>query len=302
MNSTIRSTLNGDRKSTRSPRDDGAAVTGSLSRGLQVLEVLRHTTSYLSLSDIAAETGFDASTVHRLLQALTENGYAARDDVQKRYLPGPRALSPLSLFHPVTQLRREASATLQAFQVETGETIALVLFIAQERLVVDFARGNQPLSPYYDTWLKSPMHGSGSGKLLLAWLGDSERAHLLGPSPYVAHTPKTITDPALLSQHLDQVRTQGYAVARDDAYLGLTAIGVPLMYPTDAQPLGCLVITSPSNSLAEKDEQAIAARLKATCALLLNGAPSMRVLRHWNARGVTRGSPANQPLAKHDNV
>lgn len=162
----------------------------------------------------------------------------------------------------MTQLRREASAVLQAFQEETGETTALVLFLAQERLVVDFARGNQPLSPYYDTWLKSPLHGSGSGKLLLAWMTDSEREHLLGPGPYMAHTPQTITDPGLLSQHLDQVRTQGYAVARDDAFQGLTAIGVPLMYPTDAQPLGCLVITSRSSSVSAQDEKAIADKLK----------------------------------------
>lgn len=279
------------------PREDGSAVTGSLSRGLQVLEVLRHANGYLSLSDIAAETGLDASTVHRLLQALTENGYAARDDVQKRYLPGPRALSPLSLFHPVTLLRREAGAVLQAFQEETGETIALVLFIAQERLVVEFARGNQPLSPYYDTWLKSPLHGSGSGKLLLAWLSDSERTQLLGSGPYMAHTPQTITDPELLSQELDKVRTQGYAVARDDAYQGLTAIGVPLMHPTDAQPLGCLVITSRSSSVSAQAETEFADKLKTASRLLLNSAPSIQALKQWSVRGVARRSPTNLAIA-----
>ena len=297
MKLTKKTALKGDSTSTRSLRDDGAAVTGSLSRGLQVLEVLRHTTGYLSLSDIAAETGLDASTVHRLLQALTENGYAARDDVQKRYLPGPRALSPLSLFHPVTLLRREAGAVLQAFQEETGETIALVLFIAQERLVVEFARGNQPLSPYYDTWLKSPLHGSGSGKLLLAWLNDSEREQLLGPGPYIAHTPQTITDPEVLSKHLDQVRMQGYAVARDDAYQGLTAIGVPLMYPADAQPLGCLVITSRSSSLSAQAETEVAGKLKTAARLLLNSAPSMQALKQWSVRGVARRSPSNLAIA-----
>lgn len=297
MKLTKRTASKGDPGSTRSLRDDGAAVTGSLSRGLQVLEVLRHATGYLSLSDIAAETGLDASTVHRLLQALTENGYAARDDVQKRYLPGPRALSPLSLFHPVTLLRREAGAVMQAFQEETGQTIALVLFIAQERLVVEFVRGNQPLSPYYDTWLKSPLHGSGSGKLLLAWLSDSERKQLLGPGPYMAHTPQTITDPELLSQQLDQVRMQGYAVARDDAFQGLIAIGVPLMYPTDAQPLGCLVITSRSSSVSAQAETEIADKLKTASRLLLNSAPSMRALQQWSVRGVTRRSPPNLAIA-----
>ncbi|WP_305807058.1 helix-turn-helix domain-containing protein [Stenotrophomonas sp. YIM B06876] len=93
------------RASTRPEFEAGAAVSGSLSRGLQVLDVLRQARGFLSLSDIAAETGLDASTAHRLVQVLTENGYAVRDDIQKCYLPGPRALSPLSLFHPLTQLR-----------------------------------------------------------------------------------------------------------------------------------------------------------------------------------------------------
>jgi IclR family acetate operon transcriptional repressor len=289
MKSTNKTASKGAPPLTRFPRDDGTAVTGSLSRGLQVLEVLRHANGYLSLSDIAAETGLDASTVHRLLQALTENGYAARDDVQKRYLPGPRALSPLSLFHPVTLLRREAAAVLQAFQEETGETVALVLFVAQERLVVEFARGNQPLSPYYDTWLKSPLHGSGSGKLLLAWLSDSEREQLLGPGPYMAHTPQTITDPEVLSQQLYQVRMQGYAVARDDAYQGLTAI--------DAQPLGCLVITSRSSSVSAQAETAIADKLKTASRLLLHSAPSIQALKQWSVRGVARRNPANLAIA-----
>ena len=107
--------------------------------------MLRQANGYLSLSDIAAETGLDASTAHRLVQTLTENGYAVRDDVQKRYLPGPRALSPLSLFHPLTQLRREASSTLHSLQKETGYTTALALFVGKERMVADFVQGGHPL-------------------------------------------------------------------------------------------------------------------------------------------------------------
>lgn len=284
------------RPAPRADRDEGAAV-GSLSRGLQVIDVLRQASGYLSLSDIAAATGLDASTAHRLLQTLTESGYAVRDDGQKRYLPGPRALSPLSLFHPLTQLRREAGALLKSLQEETGQTAALVLYVSQERMVVDFARGNHPLSPYYDTWLKSPLHGSASGKLLLAWLSESQRADLLGPGPYKAHTPKTTTDPAMLSRELAQVRDQGFAVARDDAYQGLLALGVPLMFPADAQPLGCLVISAPSSSITVQEETAVVANLRGAAALLMNGAPSIHVLRQWNVRGATRRAPASLAIA-----
>lgn len=272
----------------RKEAKDGTAVTSSLSRGLQVLDVLTQATGWLSLSDIVAETGLETSTVHRMLQALTDSGYAVRDEGQKRYLPGPRALSPLSLFHPLTQLRREAVPVLEYMRTAVGETCALALFLGHERLVVDFVRGSHPLSPYYDSWLKSPLHGSASGKLLLAWLPEPEREELLGPGPYKAYTPKTVTDPQAFAAQLEGVRRRGFAVAREDAYPSLLAIGVPLAYQSDSQPVGCLVVTSPSNSLPEASELEVANKLRAAAALLMNSAPTMQIFRQWTTRGTRR--------------
>ncbi|AQV94087.1 IclR family transcriptional regulator [Cupriavidus necator] len=286
------------RPSLRAKGDEGAAVTGSLARGLQVLDVLTQANGYMTLSDIAAETGLDASTAHRLLQTLVEHGYAVREEIQKRYLPGPLALSPLSLFHPLTQLRRESAPTLSSCQRSVGgATVALVLFIGSERLVVDFVQGTNPLSPYYDTWLKSPLHGSASGKLLLAWMTAEQRERLLGPGPYEAHTSKTITEPAVLAQELNLVRMQGYAVARDDYYDGLVAIGAPLTHQNELQPLGGLIVTAPSDAVAAEAEEAISAQLKAASKLLMNGAPSLQILRQWTGRGAARRHLVNTSFA-----
>lgn len=275
------------RPPTRVDREEGVAV-GSLSRGLQILDVLTQAPGWLALSDIVAETGLDASTAHRLLQSLVESGHAVRDDALKRYLPGPRALSPLSLFHPVTQLRREAVPVLEFLKSQIGETCAFVLFLGHERMVVDFVRGSHPLSAYYDTWLKSPLHGSASGKLLLAWMGDAEKAELLGPGPYPAHTPRTITSPEVLAADLAVVRQQGFAVAREDAYESLVALGVPLAFQRDARPIGCLVVSAASSSLPPQAEQRIAEQLRAATTLLINGAPTMQVFRQWVVRTTRR--------------
>ncbi|WP_077562447.1 IclR family transcriptional regulator [Polaromonas sp. C04] len=275
------------RKTKASASGEPAAV-GSLSRGLQIVDVLTSAQGCLTLSEVAALTGLDASTTLRLLHALSEHGYVVRDDSAKRYMAGPRALSPLSLFHPLTLFRREAEQVLRSLQQNTGETCALVLFLGNERLVVDFIRGRQPLSPYYDTWLKSPLHGSASGKILLAWLSDAEREQLLGAGPYMAHTPKTVTDPVIFKDRLEEICRQGYAVARDDAYQNLVAIGVPLMMPTHSRPMGCLVVTCTSQLLPEDAEADIVSSLKAAAALLINSSPSLQVLRHWTPRGAQR--------------
>lgn len=277
----------GSRKAAPGSGEESAAV-GSLSRGLQIVDVLTSAQSCLTLSEVAALTGLDASTTLRLLHSLSDRGYVVRDDAAKRYMAGPRALSPLSLFHPLTLFRREAEQVLRTLQQNTGETCALVLFLGTERLVVDFIRGKQPLSPYYDTWLKSPLHGSASGKILLAWRADNEREELLGPGPYTASTPKTVTDPAVLHEQLEEVLRLGHATARGDAYQDLVAIAVPLLMPTHCRPMGCLVVTSTSQLLPQDAEAGMVTSLNAAAVMLLNSAPSLQVLRQWTPRGVQR--------------
>lgn len=275
-------------RKTKTFTGEEPAAVGSLSRGLQIVDVLTSAQGCLTLSEVAALTGLDASTTLRLLHSLSERGYVVRDDAAKRYMAGPRALSPLSLFHPLTLFRREVEQVLRTLQQSTGETCALVLFLGKERLVVDFMRGKHPLSPYYDTWLQSPLHGSGSGKILLAWMSDVEREQLLGTGPYTAHTPNTVTDPALLKAELDDICRQGYAVAREDAYQDLVAIAAPMLMPTHSRPMGCLVITSTNQLLPPEAEAEVVAALKAAVALLMNSAPSLQVLRHWTPRGTPR--------------
>lgn len=284
-------------RQAKTSNDEEPAAVGSLSRGLQIVDVLASAQGSLTLSEVAALTGLDASTTLRLLYSLSERGYVVRDDAAKRYLAGPRALSPLSLFHPLTLFRREAEQVLRSLQQNTGETCALVLFLGKERLVVDFIRGRHPLSPYYDTWLKSPLHGSASGKILLAWLPDEEREQLLGIGPYTAHTPKTVTDPLLFKRQLDEILRQGHAVARGDAYQDMVAIGVPMLMPTHSRPLGCLVVTSTNQLLPEDAEADVLTSLKASTALLMNSAPSLQILRQWTPRGLLRQASAGSDPA-----
>ncbi|AEC21007.1 putative transcriptional regulator [Pusillimonas sp. T7-7] len=257
------------------------AATGALARGLLLMNVFHREVRPMSLTDIASEVNLDLSTVHRLLRTLGEHGYVVRDDRTKSYLPGPKALSPLSLFHPLNQLRHEARSVLESLRDSTNETIALVLFVGTERLVVDFVRGNHSLSPYYDAWLTSPLHGSASGKLLLAWKSDDERHKMMGTAPYPKVTSHTVTETAAFFDYLNQVRLQGYAVARDDAFEGLIAIGSVLMHRHEGVPLGCVVMTGASDSVSAKAEVEIANSIQAATALLIGSAPSLQALRQW---------------------
>lgn len=254
--------------------EEGGGLAGSLMKGLRIVEHLVDAPTPQGLSEIASAAAIDNSTAHRLLQTLVESGYIVRDEASRRYTAGPKALAPIGVTHPLSELSHEATPILGSLRNSTGQTSSLVLFLGTQRLVVEAAKGAQPLVPYYERWLRSPLHGSASGKVLLASLTPQERASLLGEGPYQGITPHTTTDPAELAEQLERVRERGFAVARDDAFVGMTAIAAPLKYL--GRTIGCLAITGRSDAVTADDDEAHGTSLANAASLLGSSAPSLR--------------------------
>src|SRR5437763_11654907 len=168
-------------------------LTGTLMRGLAVIEALSQASQPMSLAEIAAATGLDQSTTHRLLKVLDESRYVVRILGTRRYCASPKLLHPLPLLHPLDELRREAAPLLNDLALRLRLTTVFVVFVGWERLVLDVAQAPGSLTPYYSTWLEGPLHATGGGKSLLLGLDDGPRGSLLGPGPFAGATPQALT-------------------------------------------------------------------------------------------------------------
>lgn len=261
-----------------------SSPTGSLGKGLKLIDLLVEAPTPLGLSELASAAGVDTSTAHRLLQVLLDRGDVVREPISRRYMPGPRALSPLGMNHPLRELGRETLPVLNSLRNSTGQTSAFVVFIGTQRLTADTACGVHPLVPYYDTWLRSPLHGSSSGKVLLASLSKEARDAVLGPGPYAAITPRTVTDPQELEVQLREISKRGFAIARDDAFVGMTAIAAPVMY--GQRVVGCLALVGRSDDMDESADEDVGKRVAEAATLLTHSAPSLRAIHYmFSARG-----------------
>jgi len=260
--------------------------TSSLQRGLRVMQVLVDGLTPLTLSEIATQTGLTASTLHRLLQDLARGEYIVRCE-GRRYMASPKALMPLGLYHPLNLLRRDAAGHLLALRDQFQLTSSLVVFIGVERLALDIAASNETLSPYYDTYLRSPLHTAASGKILLAALPPDQRHALLGDGPYTAHTGATITDPQRLAQDLAEVRSRGYATALDETFNGISAIAAPVQLEHES-PVGCFVLAGESERFRKAGIAAIGEALRDKGRMFAFGAPAMKVVRGFLGHGQRR--------------
>lgn len=266
-----------DKQETRT--DTSSPPAGQLSRGLLIIQTVIEAPAPMTLTELAERTGLDPSSALRITQILMSEGYLVRQHPGKRYCAGPRALSMLSPYHPLNVFRRDTAEILHQLRDEIGATVGLVLFLGTQRLIVDLAQGIDALAPFYDTWLRTPLHAAASGKLLLARLGPKQKRELLGKEPLPAATPHTITKYSELEDMLTAVREDGYAISRDDVHVGLTAVAAPIEHGGTA--VGCIVTVGSSHRFSNTDCGSAGQKLRDAARLIATATPSVRSLAHY---------------------
>ena len=174
-------------------------------------------------TDIARRTGISPSTVSRQLGTLARLGLVEHVPATGRYRLGVRVLRLANAVLGRLNLRDAARAHLEELVGEVGETATLSIPGDRDAITVDFIPTDRYLQGVTRLGRPSVGHASSAGKVLLAF----------GSVPVPRgrlrrFTPKTITDPDVLSRELDQVRRQGWAAAIEEREPGLSAIAAPV--------------------------------------------------------------------------
>ncbi|CEG54696.1 putative Transcriptional regulator, IclR family [Stutzerimonas xanthomarina] len=243
---------------------------GSLGKGLRLIQLLADASVPLTLTQLALMGGYDPSTTHRVLQMLVKEEWACRTST-KRYSAGPNALAHLAPWHPVNSYRRESSHLLESLHAELGETVALILYVGNARILIESIHGRLSMSPFYSTRLQTPLGGSASGKILLAVRSPSQRDSLLREKVI---GNQRAAKPEDLEKDLRVLEINGYVVSRDEAYPGIVAIGSPIDFENTR--VGCVVMTAKSSFIPASREKECGEKLHNTARLIETTVPSVR--------------------------
>ena len=96
-----------------------------------------------------------------------------------------------------------------------------------------------------------PMHCTGCGKAMLAYLPEDELLHVLEISPLVRFTPNTITDRDQLFRELEAIRKRGYAIDIEEESPGVKCVGLPIR-DNDGYPVGAISISGTIMSMRDE--------------------------------------------------
>lgn len=199
----------------------------SVGRAMQIIERLARHGPH-GVRELARELGLPLGSTHRLLNDLEAEGMVGRaaDD---RWELSYRLLQLTGIHLERIQLPQLARPVLEQLAAETRETAFLAVPSQDAIVYLDKVQSDQQLQLFVELGTRRPLHCTGLGKAILAFLPQPQRERFLATARLEAHTPNTITDPVLLALELERIRERGYATDREEILPGVHCIAVPLI-------------------------------------------------------------------------
>lgn len=197
----------------------------SVSRSLQVLEILAKEGRPLALAEIAQRMGTAKSGVHGLLATLAKGGFVEHRD-GGIYALGMKAWE-IGRAVPAAALVHVARPAMEALVAEVSEGAVLGILDGSDVLYVHLVESAQAVRVHAAIGERIPAHCTSTGLALLASLAPDRLDQLLA-AKLAAFTEHTLVDPRRLRAELRRILARGYAINRGGwrADVGGLAVGI----------------------------------------------------------------------------
>lgn len=240
--------------------EGSAALVQSVDRAVAVLELLA-ARGESGITEIAGELGVHKSTASRLVSVLEGRGLVEQLGQRGKYVIGFGVVRLAGAAIGRLDLATLGLPICQGLADSLGETINIAVLDGSAAVNITQARGAAAISAQNWIGQRTPLHATSSGKVLLAYLEPVRRKEIVnGPLP--GFTPNTVTDPAALTEELDEVRDAGYASTFEELEIGLHAVAVPI-FGAAGRLLAAMSASGPAYRLPRRQAKAIAADLGA---------------------------------------
>lgn len=243
MNSTVTAAASGS-DSARPARS--TTTVQSVDRALTILDILVRD-GETTLSAMADELGVHKSTAGRLAEVLVRHQLVEPGSASRGYRLSVGCLRLAGATALRLDLAVEAQPVCDELSLQVGETTNVA--ITRDGVAINVCQAEADTAVAMRNWIgqHTALHATSNGKMLLAHLPEGERQGLV-TAELERFTEHTVTDPAGLTQELDQIRSRGWAFAVEEFEEGLNAVAAPVYDHSGAVVAG-ISVAGPSYRL-----------------------------------------------------
>ncbi|MFA4896480.1 MULTISPECIES: IclR family transcriptional regulator [Microbacterium] len=208
-------------------------------------------------SDVAHQFSLTGPTTHHLLSTLVQVGLLRKDSM-RRYELGTASerimQSALRQLRPSTEMR----TALNEFARQTGESCYLTAWRGDQIAVIAAVEGKQAVrvSGLVVGYTEN-IHARVGARVMLAYADKESRDWALAGYDYTAATPNTLRTREELDVVLEQIRSTGIALDREQLQVGVYSLSAPIF--VDGEVRAALSLTSPIDRFQQNEAMYLAA-------------------------------------------
>ncbi len=213
------------------PRERPGYRVEALAKGLRILSLFDEQHPSWRVSDLVAATGLPMPTVYRVVMTLASEGYL--DHLPGGdYRPGVRTLTLGTAALRSLDFVSIATPKLQALGERTGETVNLAVLNGDRVLYLVRLRNSDLVTANIQVGSTLPAVHTSIGKLLLAYLDESDLAACITDASFSANSgPNAKVSLAELRGEFAAIRDQGWAMQDEELAHGLRSVAAPITGP-----------------------------------------------------------------------
>jgi len=220
-------------------------TVGATETSFAIIERLKQTNG-TSVTEVADRLDLSKSTVHNHFRTLNELGYVVKEN--NTYYLGLKFLDLGDVARNRTNLYEVAKQEIDELVSSIGERGHVMVEEMGRGVYIYLSETERGVQTDSHIGMSVGLHATAVGKAYLAHLAEEERNDLLDTLKFPRRTESTYTDRGRLEEELATVREQGYAFNDEERFIGMRAVGAPVLGPDD-QVLASISVSGPTTRM-----------------------------------------------------
>ncbi len=214
----------------------------SVSRAFSILSLFSSNKPVLTLAEVSKELGLAKATAYGIMTTMRETGYLDYDKKKAHYMLAAKYIELGGIVVKNLRINREGREIACRLANDAGVVCRIGIWDRDSILVslqsTPMAHAEQPsrLGP------RVPAYCTALGKAFLSSVSKEELDGYLDSLVPLPYTPRTITDVNDIRKELDTTKERGYSISEEEALLGQSGLGVPILGP-EGRPLGAISLS-----------------------------------------------------------
>jgi DNA-binding IclR family transcriptional regulator len=242
--------INSGRMNKPDEKIKASYMVPAVDRAIRILSLLKNEKREMTIAEISEATGWNKSSIYKLLLTLDHHGLLSRDLATKKYSLGIALMDYGRAVLNGFEIRHAAKPSLRELARYTGESVAVSILSGTQMTLVEVEESAAQVRIALNIGMSTPATATSHGKAVLAYLPEGRLEDILRIEGLPRYTKKSIVNDERYRKALDTVRKQGYAADCEEFEEGLAGISAPV-FSADGV-IGALLIAMPSFKLTKE--------------------------------------------------